>query len=203
MRRSRDIAAGVGAFAIFFGVLVAPPAAKGDDLDFDLFGDTEKVREESSNPSLGDDVARRRLLLQAHQIAGLSTLGLMTGTVVVGQLNFADLHGRGGSKSLAFASTHKVLAYTTAGAFALTGALSLLAPVPYEKDGGFDTATLHKVAVVGATLGLAGQVVLGLLTSRAVEAGNARAVERYVDIHQVTGFATVGLMAVAASVWVF
>src|SRR5690606_30220431 len=74
------------------------------------------------DPGLDGRARLRRGMLTAHQIAGLTTLGLMATTVVLGQLNFDDHLSPSGAGSGAYATPHRIAAYSTAAAFALTGA---------------------------------------------------------------------------------
>src|SRR5690606_11704201 len=90
----------------------------------------ERTEEE---PELDGRARLRRGMLTAHQIAGQTTLGLMATTVVLGQLNFDDHFSPSGAGSGAYATPHRIAAYSTAAAFALTGGLAWVAPVPYEK----------------------------------------------------------------------
>lgn len=172
------------------------------ELEFDLFDDgaLEAAR---PDPQIGESAALRRRMLQAHQIAGLSTLGLMTATVVLGQLNYNDHFGESGSGTGAYSTPHRIAAYGTAGAFAVTGALSLLAPVPYEQKGGFDTGSVHRIAAFGATAGLAGQIVLGVLAGQALRSGKAERLEQLGSAHRATGYITLALLTTAAVSWVF
>lgn len=174
----------------------------GDSMDFDLFGDTEEQKEASIDPTLAGRIETRRTMLQTHQILGLSTLALMTTSAVLGQLNYTDVYG-GGGRTGDYLMAHRVATYSSAGAFLATATFSVFAPVPFEKDPGFDTATAHKIAVIGATAGMLTQVGLGFATARAADAGNARNLKRYAQIHQAVGYSTVGLMAIATGVWVF
>lgn len=177
--------------------------AEDQELDFDLFGDMEEVRREAIDPSVGERAETRRSMLQTHQILGLSSLTLMATSTVIGQLNYTDLHGSGGARSGDYLLAHRIAAYSTAGFFLGTAAYALLAPVPYERKRGFDSSTLHRIAVIGASAGLVTQVVLGFVAARTADAGNPRNFETYATVHQAVGYATLGMMAVAATVWVF
>lgn len=181
----------------------AAPTDSEFDLDFDLFEDEPAAKVVDADPSVAGRAALRRGMLQAHQIAGLTTLGLMATTVVLGQLNYDDLFGETGAGSGRWSTPHHVAAYATAGSFVLTGGLSLLAPVPYERPGGFDAGTVHRLAAFGAAAGLGGQVVLGILAGRAMRAGRADRLEQLGAIHQATGYATLALLSTAALSWVF
>jgi len=178
-----------------------PAPAEDEAIDFDLFGDTESTS--TIDPTVERLAQARRSMLQTHQILGLSTLGLMAGTAVVGQLNYSDLYGKGGARSGDFLLLHRISSYATAGAFLSTAAFALFAPVPYERRSGFDTGTLHRIAVIGVSAGLVTQVVLGFVAARSADAGNARNLETYAAVHQAVGYTTLGLMTVAASVWLF
>lgn len=173
------------------------------ELDFDLFGDTERVRQEAIDPSVGERAITRRTMLQTHQILGLSTLALMTTTSVIGQINYNDLYGKGGGRTGDYALAHRIASYSTAGIFLGSAIFALFAPVPYERKGGFDSSTVHRIAVIGASAGLLTQVALGFVAARSADAGNPKNLETYATAHQVIGYTTLGLMAVAATVWVF
>lgn len=189
--------------------LISLPARADDagsrdlQLDFDLFGDTDIVQREAADSSRAGRAELRRGMLQAHQIAGLTTLGLMATTVVLGQLNFNDHFSDSGAGTGDYSTPHRVAAYSAAGAFAITGSLALLAPVPYEKQGGFDAGTVHKLSALGATAGLAGQVALGFLANQALRSGDAVRLQSLADTHQVVGYATLTLLATAAAAWIF
>jgi hypothetical protein len=135
---------------------------------------------------LSRELARRRQLLRLHQLGGFATLATMTATVVVGQLNYNDKYGGGGDTGK-YHTTHAVLAYSTAGIFAATGVLALLAPSPFEKPFRWDTATLHKTAMLVATTGLVAQVVLGIVTSGKEGSTSQR---DFALAHQIVGYTT-------------
>lgn len=174
-----------------------------EEMDFDLFGDTEQTRREAVDPSVGERALTRRSMLQTHQILGLSTLALMATSTVLGQVNHSDLHGAGGGRSGDYRLAHQIVTYSTAGLFLGSAVFALFAPVSYEREGGFDASTAHRVAVIGASAGLLTQVVLGFVSARSADAGNPKNLETYATAHQVVGYTTLGLMTVAATVWVF
>lgn len=178
-------------------------AERGSDFDFDLFGDSAPQSPEPFASSSAESAELRRAMLQAHPIAGLTTLGLMATTVVLGQLNFNDHFGTSGAGSGAYSTPHRVAAYSTAGALVVTAGLGILAPVPYEKRGGFDAGTVHKISAYGATAGMVGQVVLGVFASQALQSGDAKRLGELADAHQILGYATLGLLTTAALSWVF
>jgi hypothetical protein len=173
-----------------------PPSAQ--DLNFNLL--EEPVKE--PNPTHADvaqAVAKRRQMLQLHQVLGLTTLGFLAATDIVGQLNLDDKYGGGGDTSH-YELLHVGLATATLGLFATVGILGLFAPTPYEKTFHWDTATFHKAFMLLATAGMVTQVILGILM--ATEQGNVNQRD-FATWHQVTGYTTFGAMAVGASVLAF
>lgn len=151
------------------------------------------------DPALEASVARRRSLLNVHQAAGLATWALMGATVVVGQLNYNDLYG-GGGYTQRYRNPHRALAAVTAADFAFTGIVALSAPEPYRKPLRLDTTTVHKSAMAVTTLGLASQIVLGIVTRMSL--GNADQ-PRLARAHQALGYATFGAMTIGALTLVF
>ena len=144
-------------------------------------------------------LARRRHLLELHQLGGFATLATMTATVVVGQLNYMDKYGGGGDTGK-YRLTHQILAYGTSGVFAATGLLALFAPSPFEKPLRFDTATLHKSAMIVATAGMVTLVVLGIVTSRSEGSLSQR---DFALAHQIVGYTTLAATATGFGVLFF
>jgi len=183
----------------------AAPAPRGQppapdlSLDFDLLP--------QASPAAAADVARldarvkeRRTKLRLHQGLGLATWTALAATAVVGQLDFDDRF-RGGGDTGRWHGAHKALAYASAGLFAGTAALALLAPEPYAKrTGRLDGALVHKIAMGTAAAGMVAQVALGLASRGA--AGTLRE-RRLASAHQVIGYATLGAMTVGGLTFVF
>jgi hypothetical protein len=181
--------------------LGAGSVAPATDFDFNLLEAPKAPVVDLQHDVL---VKRRRTMLQAHQIAGLSTLALMATTVVLGQLNFTDMYTQGGGHTGRFAPYHQAFAYGTTGGFLATASLSLFAPAPFEKrTGRIDAATVHKVAVGLASAGMATQIALGFITARQADAGNGHRLPAYIKAHQIVGYSTMALLSTAAVVWVF
>ena len=179
------------------------PKKKGDD-GFDLFGDTAQRQADLADPALEKDIRKRRSMLKTHQILGLTTLGLMTATAVVGQLNYANTYGSHADGDDTWRVPHQVLSYTTAASFATTAYFSVFAPEPIERESrGLDTAEIHQILVLGATAGMLAQAGLGVSAARAADAGHPTRPGDLAEIHQVIGWSTLGLLAAAATVWVF
>ena len=177
----------------------APPKAPPSDLDFELLPAAPDAAAQAIDPALEREVARRRKMLTLHQGLGIATWTAMAATVVVGQLDFDDRF-RGGGDTGKYHGWHEGLAYVTTALFATTASLALLAPEPYPKKARLDTATIHKVSMTVAALGLATQIALGIW-ARSLE---GQLSERDVAAaHQVVGYATLGAMTVGGLVLVF
>lgn len=173
----------------------APALERRPDLDLLLTSPLPTARD----PAFEERVERRRTLLTVHQAAGLATWGLMGATVVVGQLNYNDLYG-GGGYTQKYREAHVALASATAATFAFTGILALAAPKPYPTRPRFDTATVHKVAMGLTTLGLAGQIALGVVTHHTPTSVDQL---RLAQAHQALGYATFGTMTIGAVTLLF
>lgn len=73
----------------------APPASAPGKLGFDLFQDEPAPVLVAPDPELQLQIERRRSMLETHQILGLTTLGVMAATCVLGQLDYNDMYGSG------------------------------------------------------------------------------------------------------------
>ncbi len=176
----------------------AEPSAPKPSHDFDLFGDTSERADALSSPDLSKAIARRHHALKAHQILGLSTLALTAATVLVGQFNYDRLYTSGASGNDSLQLTHRILAYSTVGAFATTAGFALFAPKPVERsDPGFSTIDFHKLAVAGASAGMLTQLALGFVAAQAAQAGNGHLSSNMAGAHQLVGWTTLGLLSAA------
>ena len=151
---------------------------------------------------LAAEAETRRSRLRTHQILGTTTWGLMLVTTILGQLNYNDEYG-GGSRSGKYLLPHRIASYVTTVSFTATGIYALLAPTPYKRPLKFDTAFVHKVAVIGATAGMVAQVALGFWTARQADAGNPRGLKDRAKLHQILGYSTFGMLTVAQATWLF
>jgi cytochrome b561 len=180
------------------------PAEVKQPLDFDFFGDGGAAGGDLSPDA--DDLTRRshtrRWMLQTHQTLGLATWVLMAATVTIGQLNYNQLWGNGGG-SRKWQSPHQYLVLSTSVAFAATAAFAIFAPTPYKKPLGFDTGLLHRIAAIGATLGMVTEGLVGWLTTHQANAGNPNNTRNLARTHQIVGYATFGFLTIAGTVWVF
>lgn len=159
------------------------------DMDFDLLGAPPPPPPTSSASTL----KARRAMLTVHQGLGIGLLSIMAGTMVTGQLNYNDRFL--GPSSARYERVHGVLAYTAAGAFAATGLLAVLAPVPAERTAtGFGRVKIHAIGMTGATLGMLAQGTLGIFSTRS----EGRLVQRDLALaHLIVGYTTLAFMGAA------
>jgi cytochrome b561 len=185
-------------------------AAGKPPLDFDFFGDKsagsasgEAGGEKSDAEAAEREQAgqTRRWMLKTHQTLGIATWALMAATVTVGQLNYNQLYGGGGSNK--WQGTHQILVLSTSVAFAAAAAFAIFAPTPYKKPLHFDSGLIHRIAVIGATLGMVTEGVLGWWTTHQANAGNPNNLRTMARTHQIVGYSTFGLLTIAGTVWLF
>jgi hypothetical protein len=177
-------------------------------LDFDFFGADAAGSPGLKEPLVTPDpdfearVHKRRWMLKTHQALGLATWALLAATVTIGQLDYNQLYGGGGG-SRKWQSAHTILVISTSTAFLATGTLAILAPKPYPKPLRFDTALVHRIAAAGATSGMLTEIGLGVFTHLRAQAGNPHELQTLARTHQIIGYSTLGLLTVAATVWIF
>ncbi len=179
-------------------VALAAASATSTDpsLDFDLLGAPPP-----QPPSAEDRLLkRRRSMLEKHQGIGLGLLALQLATTVVGQLNYSDKYGANAPVTARYQLTHKALAYSTLGVFAVNGTIALLAPNAGKKRQGFDRVTLHKIGMATATAGMLAQGVVGYYT-RTREGYLDQ--QRYARAHLAIGYATLAAVGIAVGALVF
>jgi hypothetical protein len=176
-------------------VALADLAPAAGPLDFDLLGEAPEAQIAPEDPSQ----RRRRRMLSLHQGIGIGLLGLQLATTTVGQLNYNDRFGV--DNTARYETTHQVLAYTNLGAFAVTGAIALLAPrAKASKRAGVDRVTVHRIGMGVAAAGMLAQGLLGIQTARR---------EGYLDKqdygrgHLAIGYVTLAAMGVAVGALVF
>jgi hypothetical protein len=185
------------------------PKQPKQPLDFDFFGD--KAAGDGTGDSAGENPGlaaereqqsqTRRWMLKTHQTLGIATWALMAATVTVGQLNYNQLYGGGGTNK--WQGTHQILVLSTSVAFAATAAFAIFAPTPYKKPLHFDTGLVHRIAVIGASLGMVTEGLLGWWTTHQANAGNPNNLRTMARAHQIVGFTTFGFLTIAGTVWLF
>ncbi len=167
-------------------------AAQEPSLDFDLLepapaADVAQV----VDPDLERRIHQRRTMLKLHQGLGVAMAAGLTTTVVLGQLQLNDSF-RGGEDNRKLLPWHTGFVIGTSALFTTVGVLGVLAPTPYEKQGGWDTVRFHKLFMVLATVGMLTQSVLGSL---ATDSYGDLSEPRLVTAHQIVGYATLGAVA--------
>jgi hypothetical protein len=182
---------------------VTPGSARSEpagDMGFDLLGESKPRERSAEDLRIEHEVAVRRTMLTTHQVAGLTTLGLLATTSVMGQLSYMDRFSSNAPGTGRFERPHTILAGATVVGFAATGLLAMFAPVPYEKPLRVDTTLAHKLFMGGATLGMLAEAGLGIYTAGREGYGNQR---QLAQIHQAIGFTTLGCMGAGAGAFVF
>jgi hypothetical protein len=169
----------------------APPASLSDDFDLLSPAPAADAAGQARARDLEAQLASRRTLLGLHQAAGFANLAGVTAAVVLGQLNFSDKYGGGGDTEK-WAGAHRVAAYSSAGIFAATGILALLAPSPFDKPLRLSNATVHKTCMAVATAGMVAQVLLGIAASRTEGQLSQR---DWALAHQIIGWTTAAATA--------
>ena len=177
------------ALCLALGAAPAAPPPPPPSFGFDLLP-TEPAP--AADEGLARALRRRRTMLELHQGFGIATVALMAATVLVGQLSYSDRFS-GGPATGRWELPHAELEAGTVVSFATAGLLALLAPVPIpKKSEGIDSVTVHKWSMLAATIGMASEVLLGILTvSREGFANQAS----LATTHLVIGYATAGAMA--------
>jgi len=187
------------------------PSEEPQALDFDFFGEKPvgagEAEAATKNPELvapdvEQKVRTRRWMLKTHQTLGITTWVLMAATVTIGQLNYNQLYGGGGG-SKKWQGPHQILVLSTTLAFAATAAFAIFAPTPYKKPLHLDTGLVHRIAVIGATLGMVTEGVLGWWTTHQANAGNPNNLRTMARTHQIVGYSTFGFLTIAGMAWVF
>jgi len=144
-------------------------------------------------------LAKRRTMLQYHQMGGYLTVATLTATVVLGQLDYSDKYGGGGDVGT-YHTWHRWVAASSAAIFAGTAALAVFAPAPIEKPARLDSGMVHKVAMTVAAAGMATQIVLGIVTA-SKEGQNAQ--RDYAMAHQIIGYTTLAATLTGFTVLAF
>ena len=166
--------------------------------DFDLLP-PEKAPDPQAQKALEEKLALRRKMLQLHQLGGFITLGAVSATVIVGQLDYADKYGGGGDTGK-WHVLHRWMGIGTLAVFAATGSLSVFAPSPLEKRIRLDTATIHKAAMFTAAAGMLALAILGpIIASKEGQISQ----RDWALAHQIVGYTTLAATASGAVVLTF
>jgi len=180
----------------------------------------ETIPSQTTTPDDGTTSLRREML-QWHQIAGMATWGLWLATNIEGEralhtlrrkfepeanylllsnpqenllLYYATLQ-QSEWESTSGLSTHRNLAYATVSAYALTAALSMLAPSRVRESDEFDTISAHKLLALVHLAAIASLPTLG----RQIERGGPAAAQRMKNV----GWAGFGALTMSIAVFYF
>jgi hypothetical protein len=171
----------------------APPTGTAPGEDFDLLPAT-KAPDPVEQAKLESEIALRRKMLQLHQLGGFLTLGSMTATVVLGQLDYSDKYAGGGDTGR-YHLWHRWFGFATAAIFAATGSLSIFAPTPLPKPLRLDTAAIHKTSMAVAGAGMLALIILGpVIASKEGQLSQ----RDWALAHQIVGYATLAATATGA-----
>jgi hypothetical protein len=139
-----------------------------------------------------DEIQARRTMLSIHQIAGVTTLGLMIASAYYGQ---KVIDGRRN-----FSGTHQTLVTFTIGTYALTGLLAILSPPPLIRRGDEESTTsIHKTL---AWVHLAGMIITPIIGSMISQRHHVLNMDK-AHFHQVLGYITTATFATSIIVLFF
>lgn len=175
-----------------------PPAPPPPQEDIDLLPEEPKI-DPAKQAELDRQLELRRKMLQWHQAAGFVTIGALSATVVLGQLDYLDKYGGRGDTGK-YHLWHRWVAFSSAAIFAGTASLAVFAPVPIEKATKLDTATLHKVAMAIASAGMVTQIVLGIVTASKEGQISQR---DFALAHEIVGYTTLAATLTGFTVLTF
>lgn len=144
----------------------------------------------------------RQAMLTAHRVGGFLTLAAMTGTVIAGQLLINSEkesgehagHGQAEEHDHGIHTAKVALTWTTVGLYTSTMLLAVLSPPPMFRSDQWSRISWHKSLAVGHFTGMFVTPILGLM----IEDNHDAQV-----YHQVTGYATLALLAGAMVVVTF
>ena len=139
-----------------------------------------------------DEIQARRTMLSIHQIAGVTTLGLMLASAYYGQ---KVIDGRRN-----FSGTHQTLVTFTIGTYALTGLLAILSPPPLiRRDDEESTTSIHKTL---AWIHFAGMIITPIIGSMISQRHHVLNMDK-AHFHQVLGYITTATFATSIIVLFF
>lgn len=193
-----DEPAPVTAPATITAPVVAPAAAEPE---FDPFLQPVKSVETDTE---AERLKTRRTFLKVHQAAGLTSLGLLIGQVVVGQMliNKRDNNEIDDSYEQ-LKDVHLALGISTFTAYAIAAGAAISAP-KVDRTDAWDTVTAHKGLALVHGAGMMITPFLGLYNKNqadklAKKQNSTQAdydrIERLQNIHQYTGYTTAAALA--------
>lgn len=173
------------------------------NFDFDLL---DKPAQTALDPEaaarLESMVNTRRAMLQVHFGLGLALVVASTASSVLGTLHYYDKYGGGGYKET-WRYPHLVSTMATSGIFAAQGVLAVFAPEPYEREGQWDTARVHRILEIAATVGMVTQIVLGFVTAYTPGLKGTLTERDLARVHLGVGWATWAFTNAGAAAYLF
>lgn len=173
------------------------------NFDFDLL---DKPAQTALDPEaaarLESMVNTRRTMLQLHFGLGLALVVASTASSVLGTLHYYDKYGGGGYKET-WRYPHLVSTMATSGIFAAQGVLAVFAPEPYEREGQWDTARVHRILEIAATVGMVTQIVLGFVTAYTPGLKGTLTERDLARVHLGVGWATWAFTNAGAAAYLF
>ncbi|MDW8020281.1 MAG: hypothetical protein RMI34_09425 [Chloroherpetonaceae bacterium] len=165
-----------GESGLFRGISPLTPEARRRELDF------------------------RRAMLSTHQLLGFATLGLMTASVVFGQVLLNDYEALRFDEAARNRQVHRTLSIITFGTYMTTAAMSTFAPPPLIRRDEWNTVTTHKLLAVVHLAGMIAQPILAISAANSRDFEQIRALRR---AHQIVGYVTLAALATAMVVMTF
>lgn len=181
--------------------LTAPVLAPQTEAEFDPFLQPVKS---AATESEAERLKTRRTALKVHQAAGLTSLGLLIGQVVVGQMlmNKRDANEIDDSYEQ-LKDIHLALGISTFTAYSVAAGAAIAAP-KVDRTGAWDTVTAHKGLALVHGAGMMITPFLGFYNKNqadklAKKQNSTQAdfdrIERLQNIHQYTGYTTAAALA--------
>lgn len=144
----------------------------------------------------GERLRTRRTYLKVHQAAGLTALTLLIGQVSLGQyLMWRKDCNLFGEKYDKYREVHKYLGITTFTVYSVAAGAAILAP-KVDRDGEFDTITVHKSLALVHGTGMAIMPFLGYyMVGEAERGASPKRIETLNKTHQIIGYSTATALA--------
>lgn len=142
----------------------------------------------------------RRAMLTTHQVLGFATLGLMSASVIFGQILLNDYEALRFEDALRNRQTHRTISIVTFGSYMSTAAMSIFAPPPLIRRDEWNTVTTHRLFAVIHLAGMIAQPILAISAANSRDFEQIRALRR---AHQILGYVTLAALSAAMLVITF
>lgn len=144
----------------------------------------------------GERLRTRRTYLKVHQAAGLTALALLIGQVSLGQyLMWRKDCNLFGEEYDNYKEFHRYLGVTTFTVYSVAAGAAILAP-KVDREGEFDTVTVHKSLALVHGTGMAIMPFLGYYMVGEKERGaSTKRIDNLNTAHQIIGYTTATALA--------